>query len=661
MVENAKDKSMKLVDRVYSDLKYSVSKMSELHKSMKEDVEFAQGKQWDECDIATLKNRGVKALTINKIKPIIKLLTGIERQSRSDYKILPEGGEDVITAEIANRLVKNIVKNSRLQDKLSAVYKSGNQVGMSFIEPYVDYTFDLINGDLQFKKINGQNIYLDPSFQEYDLSDSRFVIKVSKELEYDDLLALFPNDKKKIDNIAEGTINIDNLTTETSIASPRNSDYDSNEGYTDDSTRAEKKTYDLIDYYYKDYQTRYYVFIETEELTKEFISKEKAEAFAEKVADSDPVILDRKVQVIMLAQVVGDTELYNDVAPTYPKWKTYPIIPFFAELITDDITDMNLRIQGVVRGIKDLNLEFNKRRTQELNHLNSSANSGFDIEKGALDAEELANLKKNGSAPGLVVQRKKGYAPISRISPMPLSQGHAQLAAENAMDLKEASGVNPDLLANDSKSQSGRAILLKQRQGLVMLQESLDNYAITKNMIGKYIVSQLSELMTVKSATKIIGRAYIADNFTTPVNIVLERALNKVQAGEQLTELEKGISLEYSEQDPKQPILDGEPPASGMPDNRGLKTIIDTDTANLVIEKVISDSEMGKYDVAISEGPFSETIALANFTDLKELATQGVPIPPQDLISESMLPDAKKKRIIANLAAMSQAAPTEKA
>jgi hypothetical protein len=47
---------------------------------------------------------------------------------------------------------------------------------------------------------------------------------------------------------------------------------------------------------------------------------------------------------------------------------------------------------------------------------------------------------------------------------MPLSQGHAQLAEENAQDLKEASGVNPDLLATDSKSQSGRAILLKQRQ-----------------------------------------------------------------------------------------------------------------------------------------------------------------------------------------------------
>jgi len=186
-----------------------------------------------------------------------------------------------------------------------------------------------------------------------------------------------------------------------------------------------------------------------------------------------------------------------------------------------------------------------------------------------------------------------------------------------------------------------------------MLQESLDNYAITKNMIGKYIVSQLSELMTVKSATRIIGRAYIADNFTVPVSIVLERALIKVQNGETPSQLEQSVLLEYPGQQPDQPIVED--------DGVSLKMIVDTDTANLIIQQVISDSEMGKYDVAISEGPFSETIALANFTDLKELATQGVPIPPQDLISESMLPDAKKKRIIANLAAMAQAAPAEKA
>ena len=52
---------------------------------------------------------------------------------------------------------------------------------------------------------------------------------------------------------------------------------------------------------------------------------------------------------------------------------------------------------------------------------------------------------------------------------------------------------------------------------------------------------------------------------------------------------------------------------------------------------------------------------MSNFMDLKELAQQGVPIPPQDLIQESQLPEANKKRIIANLAAQVASAPAEKA
>ena len=108
------NKDIKIIDRIYRDLKYAAERSSKLHKAMDDDSEFAQGKQWDNKSIKELDARGVKALTINKIKPIIRLLTGIERQSKSDYKVLPEGQEDGIIADISNRLVKNIVKKKKV-------------------------------------------------------------------------------------------------------------------------------------------------------------------------------------------------------------------------------------------------------------------------------------------------------------------------------------------------------------------------------------------------------------------------------------------------------------------------------------------------------------------------------------------------------------------
>jgi len=623
--------------------------MASLREKIREDFEFELGNQWDADDVETLRKAGVKALTINKLKPIIKLLTGIERQSKSDYKAFPEGSEDAITGEIVTRLMKNVVKNSDLEIKFSDTFKNGSIGGMCFIEPYVDYSFDMINGDMKFKKISALDIYLDPHFKEYDLSDSKFLIKVTADLSKDDLLALFPSEKSKIDSISNGKIQIDNTTT--GVMHFQGRDYPAlGSGKLVDRKNADGlPTYDLIDYFYKEMDVRYFCVISDKGIIEEFETEKKAEEFN---AQFGGIIIKRNVPVIKHAQVCGDVELFNGIAWSYPRYRTYPIIPFFAELTTEDLNDLSLTIQGVVRGLKDLNLEYNKRRTQELRHLNASANSGFEIEENQLSTEEEEKLKNFGSSPGIVIKRRPNSQPISRITPMPLSQGHSQLAAENAQDLKEASGVNPDLLANSSQSQSGRAILLKQRQGLAMIQEMLDNFAITKKLVGKFILSQLSDIFTLDSAKKILGSAFIYDNFNVPVNLILERGLNKLANGydNEITDLERETMLEYPQTQIGQPITD---------ENGNLITKVDTDTADTVIKSILNNKELVKYDVSVGEGAFAETIRMSNFSDIKELAQQGVPIPPQTLIELSLIPESNKKSIMNQIMAQQQAMPVQ--
>lgn len=641
-----------IIHRVYRDLKYASERMAKLREHIVEDFKFEQGNQWEQEDVETLRKAGVKALTINKIKPIIKLLTGIERQSKSDYLAFPDGGEDAITSDIVTRLMKNVVKNSMLELKLSDTFKHGVIGGMCFVEPYIDYSFDMVNGDMKFKKISALDVYFDPHFKEYDMSDAKFIAKVTGDLSKEDLLGLFPDKKRVIDRIANGKLTIDD--TSDGIMHFQRRDYPSltTGTPTDDKDSAGEPSYDLIDYYYKSMEKRYFCVIADKGVIEEFEDKTRAEEFN---AQFGGIIVERNVPVIMLAQVCGQEELYHGVAWSYPRYRSYPIVPFLAELVTEDLNDLSLIIQGVVRGIKDLNLEYNKRRTQELRHLNSSANSGFEIEENQLAPDEEEKLKTAGSAPGVVIKRRPGSAPIGRITPMPLSQGHSQLAAENAQDLKEASGVNPDLLANDSQSQSGRAILLKQRQGLAMIQETLDNFAVTKKLVGKFILSQLADIFTLETAKKVLGSAFIYDNFNVPVNIILERGLSKLEAGaeNEITKLERDTMLQYPDVQRGQPITD----QTGQ-----LVTAVDTDTADMVINSVLNNKELAKYDVSVGDGPFQDTIRMANFMDIKELAQQGVPIPPQTLIELSMIPESQKKNIMNQLQAQmaAQIAPAKK-
>jgi hypothetical protein len=272
-----------------------------------------------------------------------------------------------------------------------------------------------------------------------------------------------------------------------------------------------------------------------------------------------------------------------------------------------------LQIQGIVRNLKDLQEEYNKRRTQELRHLNSSVNSGMLVPKGSLSAQELAKAKEYGSAPAIVLEYDANVGKPEKIFPTPLSQGHAQLATENAQDLKEASGVNPDLLANSDTSQSGRAILLKQKQGLVMVQEYLDNYSETKRNLGRFLLTQLSEVFTIETAIRVLG-----DDF-----------INKYQ--------------EF-----KKPVIDsmtGQPQLDPM---GGLVTEIDQNMVNEIFNGVLNNSsELSKYDVTIGEGAYSETTKMANYLTLSDMVKNGIPIPPDVLIQESMLPQGSKEKIVA--------------
>lgn len=601
------------VEKVYEDLKTGLNFFSKLFKEMKKDTEYALGKQWNPEDVQTLYNRGVKALTINKIKPMIKLITGIERQSRADYKAFPEGTEDELLSEVSTRLLKNVAKQSRLKHKISDQFKDAATCGLSYLEPYIDYTQDLVNGEMKFRKIEAKRVLFDPACEEYDLSDGKFLIKLTMGLSKDDLLTLFPEKKKVIDELA-GAGAIDTGEAD-EILQMR--DYPSVPKMADDDiSKKDVEGYDLIEYYYKMPYEVYYVVSRSQGVLFDTENEQEALAFISAQQLPDASIVTKRTNEIRLKQVVGKTEMTDDRCWTFPNWKTYPLFPLFYERHTGDINDSELTIQGLVRGLRDLQEEYNKRRTQELHHLNSSVNSGMFIPKDALDAKNKQNLQQFGSTPGVKIfydpAKTGGASPDSwKVNPTPLSQGHAQLAAENAQDIKEASGVNPDLLANDSSSQSGRAILLKQRQGLVMVQEALDNYQQTKETVGRFILSQLGEVYTIESAMKVLGDGFIKDNFQKPVFNAL-----------------------------------GDPQLN--PDG-ALQTEPDIEMAQLVINKILTDSSIGKFDVTIGEGTFNETIQIANHMTLMEMAGKGIPIPPDVLIEESMLSASQKEKIVESI------------
>lgn len=641
------------IEDVYSDLKTSANAFSGLFEEIKDDYRYFLGDQWDQDKASKLEERGVKALTINKIKSLIRLITGIERQSKTDFKSFPEGGEDQIVADVVDRLLKNIMKTSKGNMKLSDMFESGMVSGLSYIEAYMDYTFDLMNGELKFKKIKATNVYIDPSSEEYDLSDSKYMIKLVKGLDRDDLSMLFPGKESVVDNLAPFVIGPDSIDGVMKHSQER--DYPDESTNVNDSDSNEVEVFDLIEYYYKSPKKVYYVVDRVNGKLKRTEDKEEADSFADNFEGA--VVIERNEPEIRVKKVVGKEELSDETAWTYPRWKSYPIVPFFPDYISEDLgletsEEKKLTIQGTVRPIKDIQYEYNKRRTQALHHLNSSINSGNFIPKDALDRQNQTRLKRYGSAPGVNIyydpEKTGGVPPTAwRINPAPLSQGHVQLAAENAQDLKDGSGVNPDLLANDSQSQSGRAILAKQRQGLVMVQKPLDNYDESKGIIARLLLSQLGEIFTVEKAIRVLGEEFLNSNdiFKSPVHEINEKTKSKIDAGDKVSEREVSLLNNYPTASEDNPALDG---------NGRLVLAVDKDTVFQIINKVLQDSDLGKFDVNISRSVYNETMKMTNHLAMLELSER-IPMPPDLIIETSLLETKDKERAIDFIRSQQQA------
>lgn len=623
--------------KVLKDFKRAYEFRRKWLEAAKEDFEFTLGKQWKTEDVSTLESQGVMALTINKIRPAIWLLTGLESQNRTDWAAFPEGSEDSLVAEVATRLLKSVAKNSGVNYKISETFEDALTCGEGWLEPYIDYTYDLLNGDMKFRKLDYNQIFPDPCFKEYDLSDAAFVDKVTLDITQDQLISLYPEAQKKIEAITDGHLTVDNLdvTNGGGVSLQRRGYGDAVSGVSDDY---EQNTYDLLEHYYKEQVAVYHVI--DRKLGKVVVtpSKEEADKYAEGAAKEGEAVasvrvVKRMVPEIWVCAIVGGQEIDRRRAPSYPEWKTYPFIPNFCYWSKSplDREVRDLAVQGITRGMKDLNSQYNKRKTQELRHLNQSTNSGWLSEENVwVNKDEVRNF---GSASGILLEYRQGRTRPEKIVPTPLSQGHAQLAAEDTQDLKESSGINADLLAmQDGGQASGRAISLRQRQGLVMVQKVFDNLSQTKWILGKYILSQLAKVFDLESAARVLGEAFVMENFSKPVLAPVQGPMGQPVMAPQVD------------------------PMTGQPQME-----IDQEKLIQTLTKVLQDSGLGKYDVAVGESATNETVKYANYTTLLDMAGKGIPIPPGVLVDESQISNASKQKIKAAIEQQAQlpAAPTK--
>jgi hypothetical protein len=465
---------------------------------MQKGFQFYVGDQWNAADLEKLYVEKRPALTINLILPIINLICGIQRQGRQDITVVARKGGLKKLASVFTHILRHCMDMTDADYETADCFLDGVIGNKGWLNLGVDFTEDPVYGDLAVRKVSPFDMREDPDAKEYDLNKSgKFVIR-DNWLDKQALLLNFPD---KEGDLTNGGLELN----------PASNDV------TGDVERGNLR-WRVRECWHKSYEKRI-ILINTLSGTMKTIRQENLDLAKAVVLGSRGkwALKDWVVPVLNKTVTAGNLVL-EDIIDPYHGVTSFPYYRFCPYWVDG-------YVMGVVQNLTGPQQELNKRRSQALHNLNQTANSGFKVKKVLNNYDR--HLAKFGSTPGVVLDESKAGGKIERIEPAPLSEGHLTASQISADDMKEISGANFDLLGQmvQGQSESGKAIELRQSQGMKVVEVVFDNFARTQKLLASGIVDMV-RYTDVYSNEEI--RAIVAEqNESIDINLLKDRKIGR--------------------------------------------------------------------------------------------------------------------------------------
>ena len=430
---------------------------------MHEGFRFYTGDQWSTADLEKLQSEKRPALTINLVLPIINLLSGIQRQGRQDITVVARKGGYEKLAAVYTHLLRHCMDITDADYETADCFLDGAVGGKGWLELGIDTTDDPTGGDILVRKVSPFEMREDPDAKEYDLNKSgRYVIRD----EWMDKEALKLNYASRANDIDTGALSIDPASGDV-IGDPEKGNL----------------RWRVRECWWKSYQQRT-VLINTAKGAMKTVGLQQRELAIALSKQSGRWAVKEWVVPVLNKTVTAGNLVLEDIEDPYTGVTLFPYYRFCPYWVDG-------YVMGVVQNLTGPQQEVNKRRSQALHNLNQAANSGYKVKKVLNNYDR--HLAKFGATPGVVLDESKAGGSIERIEPAPLSEGHIRASTLSADDMKEISGANPDLMGQiiENYAESGKAIELRQAQGMKVVEVLFDNFARTQKLLAGGLVEMI--------------------------------------------------------------------------------------------------------------------------------------------------------------------------
>lgn len=441
---------------------------SDEYQRGQDDIRFAMlGEQWPE-EIKAERQLGSRpCLTENRVHTSILQVVNSIRQSRPAIQVNPiDSGSDIETARIIKGIVRNIETNSGADNVYDTAALNAVASGYGWIRIETDYADNEgFDQEVKIKRVpDFTSVMLDPNSKELDGSDAEYGFAYTS-IEHEEFERLYP-DAQEIDFKSNGK-----------------------DGW------ANEKTCRLVEYFYKEYETRTIV------MTADGAVMDK------KDAGDTPTVGEREIRIPSVKWCLLSANEVLDKRDVIGQF--IPLVPVYGEEVFDQGRS---RFYSLVTHAKDPQRRYNYWLTASTELIALQPRTPFVGAAGQFKSSagkwQTANTASHAYLEYDVVKTPSGQeitTPPQRQMPPTGSPAMFQEMMAAADGVKATLGIFDASLGANGNEKSGKAILARQTQSDNSTFHFVDNLQTSIRHVGRILVDLIPKIYHGARVVRIIG------------------------------------------------------------------------------------------------------------------------------------------------------------
>lgn len=472
-----------------------LERQAENRVEMAIDEDFYDHIQWSEEELAELNARAQAPLVFNLIQTSVNWLLGSQRRATMDYKILPRKKDGQGAADRKSELMRYLRDENRSEYEYSRAFASGVKAGVGWLETGQGNPED---GTIVYDRAESwRNIVWDSLATRPDLSDGRYQFR-TKWLDLDIAKALIATGRDGIldhaaSEVSYGLDDMDGAGDEP-MDSIETAHFD---GATQvgglsgrfDTGRARVR---VIEAWFKRIDPKAKV-VRGGQFNGQLFD-EWSEGHVNDINQGLSTLVSRPREVIWVALLTEGGML--DLRKSPYRHNRFPFTPVWGYRRERDGMPY-----GIIRGMRDINRDLNKRASKALHLLSSTR---VTVEEGAVD--DIEELREEAGRPDAVIVHKPGRPAPTFSTDTNLAAAQVDLMSRDAQMIQQISGVTDENLGRKTNATSGKAIIARQDQGSMSTSLFFDNLRFARAVHGEKLICNIEQFFSDQDEFRIIDQ-----------------------------------------------------------------------------------------------------------------------------------------------------------